>query len=384
MRLGVGKAIGSATRAVLATLLAACLTQLGCSGDDVADRAPAAGGAGSSAGGSAGSAASAGLSAGGTSVASGGTAGVQGGATGTGGAIPVACNARGFALEFDGVDDQVTMGAAPSLGLSQWTLEAWMKRTGPGQSTSTGPGGIGVIPLIAKGRGEADGDPRDCNYILGIRPTDGVLVADFEEMATGGNHPIAGTTVVSQNYWHHVAATYDGTTWQLYLDGALEATLAVNASPRSDSIQHFGLGAALNSMGVASGFFQGALDEVRVWNTARSLAEIQSGMSAKIPSATGLVGRWGLDEGSGTQAGDSVAGVNGTISGATFVMGSPFALVQPPSPTLVAPSESATGVATTTPVSVTVTDPDSATHDVRFFGRKYVPSDDFTIVVFPD
>ena len=33
------------------------------------------------------------------------------------------------------------------------------------------------------------------------------------------NHPIIGTTVVTSNVWHHAAATYDGTTWRLYLDG---------------------------------------------------------------------------------------------------------------------------------------------------------------------
>ena len=124
------------------------------------------------------------------------------------------------ALDFDGVDDRVTMGQAPSLGLSQFTLEAWIKRTGTGQSTGSGSGGVTVIPLIAKGRGEADGDTRDCNYFFGIRSTDGVLAADFEDMATGANHPVVGATPVSSNVWHHVAVTYDGTTWRLYLDGA--------------------------------------------------------------------------------------------------------------------------------------------------------------------
>ena len=162
------------------------------------------------------------------------------------------------------------MGQAPSLGLAQMTLEAWIKRTGPGQSTSSGSGGVTAIPLIAKGRGEADGDTRDCNYFFGIRSTDGVLAADFEDMATGGNHPVAGTTPVSSGVWHHVAVTYDGTTWRLYLDGQLDATLAANATPRFDSIQHFGLGTAMNSTGVAAGFFDGVIDEARVWNHARS------------------------------------------------------------------------------------------------------------------
>ena len=68
------------------------------------------------------------------------------------------------------------------------------------------------------------------NYFLGIRASDGVLVADFEEGAAGAtpglNHPITGTTpiaiapaVPTDADWHHAAVTYDGTTLRLYLDG---------------------------------------------------------------------------------------------------------------------------------------------------------------------
>ena len=65
------------------------------------------------------------------------------------------------------------------------------------------------------------------NYFLGIRQTDNVLVADFEDMATGLNHPVAGVTPIAvDSVWHHAAATYDGTTWRLYLDGVLETQLA--------------------------------------------------------------------------------------------------------------------------------------------------------------
>lgn len=297
-------------------------------------------------------------------------------------------DAQERALDFDGVDDRVTMGQAPTLGLSQMTLEAWIKRTGTGQSTGSGSGGVTMIPVIAKGRGETDGDTRDCNYFFGIRATDSVLAADFEDMATGANHPIAGATPVTSNVWHHVAVTYDGTTWRLYLDGQLDATLAANATPRFDSIQHFGLGTAINSTGVAAGFLDGVMDEARVWNHARSLSQIQSGMTAPIVSASGLVGRWGLNEGSGAVAANSAgAGTpNGQIvGGATFVTpGAPFNLAAPPAPALVAPAAGAINVARPPSLSARVTDPDSATHNLRFFGRPAAPNEDFTIAVLPD
>ena len=48
------------------------------------------------------------------------------------------------------------------------------------------------------------------------------------------------------------------------------------------------------------GFFGGMMDEARVWNRALTQAEIQSGMNQEITSGTGLLGRWGLNENTGT------------------------------------------------------------------------------------
>ena len=105
-----------------------------------------------------------------------------------------------------------------------------------------------AIPLITKGMAQADGNNLDMNYFLGIHGTTRVLVADFEDTATGLNHPVQGVTPICDNIWYHAAATYDGTTWRLYLNGALETTLVVGSfTPRFDSIQHAGLGTAMTS-----------------------------------------------------------------------------------------------------------------------------------------
>ena len=100
-----------------------------------------------------------------------------------------------YALQFDGVDDRVTFGAAPTLGASSFTLELWFKKTGAGLTTTTGTGGItAAIPLLTKGRGENEGSTVDMNYFLGIEPSTRVLAADFEDMHNGGNHPVRGRT----------------------------------------------------------------------------------------------------------------------------------------------------------------------------------------------
>jgi acid phosphatase type 7 len=227
--------------------------------------------------------------------------------------------AANFALAFDGANDYVTFGTAPALGAGAFTIETWFKRTGAGISTSTGTMGVDAVPLVAKGRAEADATTQDMNYFLGIRASDGVLVADFEEGAGGAspglNHPVIGVTPVSMNVWHHAAATYDGATWRLYLNGSLQAQLSVGRPPRSDSIQHASLATALTSTGAAAGFFAGAIDETRIWNYARTAVQVADNKNLEITSAPGLIGRWGLNEGSGTVANDSSGnGVTGRLT----------------------------------------------------------------------
>src|SRR5215212_9932990 len=228
------------------------------------------------------------------------------------------------ALQLNGSSQFVTFGAAPGLGAAQFTLETWFKRTGAGVGTTTGSGGIAsAVPLITKGRAEAEGSNVDMNYFLGIDATSGKLVADFEEGVGGTgplglNHPVSGNTVVTSNAWHHVAATYDG-TWKLYLDGNLDGTLAVNQPARGDSIQHAAIGTAMTSTGAAAGFFQGTIDEARIWNVARTQAQIQAAKDTDITAAaTGLIGHWGLNEGAGAIANNTfgTANTNGTLTAA--------------------------------------------------------------------
>ena len=239
------------------------------------------------------------------------------------------------AIDFGGTNAFVTLGPAPGLGASRFTIETWFRRDGAGVATNTGSGGVIAIPLVTKGMADVDDvNNRDMNYFLGIRQSDNVLVADFEDTATAGNHVVAGTTAIAAGpAWRHAAVTYDGTTWRLYLDGQLERELVIGAfTPRFDSIQHAALGTALNSTGgVGSqpqGFFNGVLDEARIWNYARSAAQIDRGRSIEISVPTpGLLGRWGLNEGIGTSVANSAGpGLNGVVTGTawSWVEGAPF------------------------------------------------------------
>jgi hypothetical protein len=232
----------------------------------------------------------------------------------------------------------VTFGNKPALGLSQFTLECWFKRTGTGVTVSTGTGGVtAAIPLVTKGTSESDGSTIDCNYFMGINTSGNKLCADFEEgsggTSPGLNHPISGITTIVNNVWYHAAATYDGSTWNLYLNGVLEATLAVNQPCQNLSIQHSSIGSSIRSNGTtAQGFFAGVMDEARIWNSARSLTAIKATINSQITTPqAGLVAGWGLNETSGTIIGDiSGNALTGTITGTNYTHTSsvaPFNLV---------------------------------------------------------
>jgi hypothetical protein len=249
-------------------------------------------------------------------------------------ARPALAAVKDNALRFDGTNDLVTFGQATStLGTASFTLETWFKRASTGGAgTTTGTGGIAsAIPLVTKGRGEGETPANvNMNYFLGIDATSGTLVADFEDTINGGNHPVSGTTQVSRDVWHHAAVSYNATTgvWNLYLDGVLDRTLTLASGfqPESSSIQHAGIATAMTSAGTTgagpAGFFAGDMDEVRIWNVARSQADIQAAMTSELTSGTGLIGRWGLNEGTGTTAVNSIAGSpNGTLTnGPTWVL----------------------------------------------------------------
>ncbi len=267
-------------------------------------------------------------------------------------------------------------------GSAEFTVEAWVRRDGPGETAGTGVGGLSLVPIAGKGRGEKDGSNLDCNYAFGFWGD--VLGADFEDMASGANHPVQGQTKVSWGVWHHVAASFDGSTWRLFLDGKLDASKATSATPRYDSIQHFGIGTALNSAGTAAGHLHGAVDEVRVWDHARSETEIAGAMFETVSQGNGLVSRWALDAADQTAV-DSVGKNPGTIVGATFVK--PGAVLDHGAPPVLeapAPSDDASVPAQGASLSLSLNDPDGDELSVTFHLRELSTMDDFTIVVLPD
>lgn len=120
--------------------------------------------------------------------------------------------------------------------------------------------------------------------------------------------------------WHQIAMSWDSVNKikTIILDGSIvKTTSGVSGSLATSSANlQFFAGGTGNSAAAKTG-----LDEVRIWNIARSLPAIQSTMNrALVGNETGLIGLYHLDEGFGTITADSSAtGANGTITGCQWV-----------------------------------------------------------------
>ncbi len=276
----------------------------------------------------------------------------------------------------------VAFGDPAELDLAQFTIETWFRRTGAGTAGSTGTGGIAsFLPLVTHGGPQAEGSNVDANWILGIDDATDVIAADFETMADGTNQPVRGTSVIAMNTWYHAAATYDGTNWRLYLNGQLETTQAA-LPPRSDTIQHAALGVSLTSTGVINAGnlarFHGTLDEVRVWNSARSLAQIRAEINNQLSSAPAGLGRSLADVRSERDQRPrhrhcalhpTARSPDLRSRGSPGLHSTSPSRSRPNAPVLVAPTNAATGVARPPTLDVIASDPNGGTVDVEFFGR---------------
>lgn len=118
----------------------------------------------------------------------------------------------------------------------------------------------------------------------------------------------------SLDNWTHVAVTYDGTTLSAYGNGELIQSAQV-ALDTGDG--QFAVG--LWRLGQESFNLRGGIRDVRIWNVARSAAEIQATMNSSPEGQAGLALWWPLDEGEGRVARDDSGGGNdGTIFAAQW------------------------------------------------------------------
>lgn len=122
-----------------------------------------------------------------------------------------------------------------------------------------------------------------------------------------------GNTTVNDNVWHTASLVHtNGTGYELFVDGVSDATASDNGD--IDNTEPFYIGAPTDK-----NYFDGLIDEVRIWNTARTQQEIQDNMNKELTgNETGLVAYYKMDKGTGSTLIDYAGTNDGKIIGATW------------------------------------------------------------------
>ncbi len=187
----------------------------------------------------------------------------------------------GGGYEFDGnLDNYIIIANSATLGTKNFTIELWFNNKGPGDSTNMGTNSMSMQPFVSKGRGEADGNNKDTNYMFGFLSSGTNLVAGYEEYSTGNNINVTADLNLNQNRWYYAAMRFNGTSLDIFLNGTKVVGLRTTAIPRYDSIQPIGIGTAFNSVSANDGAFNGSIDEVRIYNHSLSDRQIYANFQA--------------------------------------------------------------------------------------------------------
>lgn len=95
--------------------------------------------------------------------------------------------------------------------------------------------------------------------------------ADAAVWSYGNNLYLESATSGFDDSWRHIAATYDGATMRLYIDGELDASHEASVSIRDSNIALLiGSSYGSHTSGANQGLLAGMLDELRLSNTART------------------------------------------------------------------------------------------------------------------
>ena len=132
------------------------------------------------------------------------------------------------------------------------------------------------------------------------------------------------TNTITTNAWQHVVVVRDGDTYKLYKNGVNVATLNRSGSLETSTLS-LKIGMATN---YPDNSFSGLIDEVRIWNVARTQEEIRADMNQPIEnpeSLSNLVGYWNFDDGTADDL--SQYGNDGTLQGDATIVESELATV---------------------------------------------------------
>ncbi len=168
------------------------------------------------------------------------------------------------ALHFDGVDDYVATTSGAITGSKSRTVEAWIRTDANANPSNNGSQKI-IVDMGATG--------------IGTRYTMCLLWGNSIRVEIGGGG-VSATQAINDSAWHHVVAVYNSaalTKHRLYIDGAQVATGNISTTLNTSSGPIL-IGKRVDNVN----YFDGDIDEVRIWKKALTTAEIQANYQQEL------------------------------------------------------------------------------------------------------
>lgn len=204
------------------------------------------------------------------------------------------------ALVFDGMDDYVVIANSEELDFDteDFTVSAWVK-------TRQFPDGS-YWPIILSKESGLSTVRTGYNMFLLPSPQSASGQVQFQIFSNGVGTGVVSNQPINDGRWHHVVGIKTSNQLELYVDGKSNSKTAHNLGTVSNNEPlHIGSFSA-----PITWFYQGLVDDVRIWNEARSeyevLEEYFNRLSGGEPN---LAGHWRFNEGTGQSALDE-SGLN--------------------------------------------------------------------------
>ncbi|KPA12548.1 Dystroglycan-type cadherin-like domain protein, partial [Candidatus Magnetomorum sp. HK-1] len=208
----------------------------------------------------------------------------------------------GYALNYDGVDEYINLGNISgshplALAGSDFTFSLWLKPVLTGDSYQK---------IIDKTNGLYGSN----GYTLQIEP-DGLIKLQIDGNLTTQYRAKTSSGVLQANKWQHIAMTGNGSSYKCYVNGiSVSLDTKTYKAPSSDTTEM-----RIGKFTGSNKAYNGALDEVQIWNRALSQTEIRQNMCQKlIGNENGLLLYYRFDHVSGSSIKDlSGNGYHGTL-----------------------------------------------------------------------
>jgi len=178
------------------------------------------------------------------------------------------------AYSFDGVDDYI-MVEGFSTTQTNYSICAWVNSSDSTQLDKTIAMQVGIHPVSG-----------DSIVSFGLLVSgSGFFAARHREFTAGTNIEAANGTLMTED-WQFAVQTYDGDSLIWYLNGVNVASQLVNSS--ADKADQFMIGAGRSQGQIGAYFFNGVIDDIRIYNRELTNCEVEELYNGINPCNVGI------------------------------------------------------------------------------------------------